>query len=193
VLWTRYELFTANAVCCSTYHIISVCYEVTWGNEVMLHVLDCKPTCYFWNPPAFLVFECANACRKLQSRFSLLQSVVLIQGMNWLTTFLWYCMEHVESDAPNNSSGSCLLIHIHWRDNFLFTLTLVSNAKGYTYRYTDWMEEFMKYAFEMGLCTMIYVYTKFHKDWFWHLNVDTQRAWWYHKPSFWFFEICKVG
>jgi hypothetical protein len=46
---------------------------------------------------------------------------------------------------------------------------------GFTYRYTDWWEAFMKYAVEMGSGAI-----KFHKDWFRHSKVDrgdTQTTW----------------
>jgi hypothetical protein len=52
------------------------------------------------------------------------------------------------------------------------------------------MEGFRKYAFEMGSGAMIYVHTKFHKDWFRHSEVkraggikETQKAWRSHKTT----------
>jgi hypothetical protein len=49
------------------------------------------------------------------------------------------------------------------------------------------MEGFMKYAVDMGSVAMMYeVHTKFHNDWFRHLNVDsgdTQTGWRSHKPT----------
>jgi hypothetical protein len=56
----------------------------------------------------------------------------------------------------------------------------------------------MKFACEMGLGATIYIYTKFHKDWFSHSKVDggIHR----HTDSmvslqvyFYFFKIRKVG
>jgi hypothetical protein len=38
-------------------------------------------------------------------------------------------MDDIENEAPNNSSVSCVLIHIRWRDNFLFTVTLPNKDK----------------------------------------------------------------
>jgi hypothetical protein len=45
----------------------------------------------------------------------------------------------------------------------------------------------MKYAVQMGSGAMIYVNTKFYKDWSSHSKVeggDTQRVWRSHKPIF---------
>jgi hypothetical protein len=55
----------------------------------------------------------------------------------------------------------------------------------------------MKYALEMGLGAMMYVHTKFHKDWFRHSKLNrwegTQTACRSHKPTFIFFQNMANG
>jgi hypothetical protein len=75
-------------------------------------------------------------------------------------------------------------------DKGIFTETLLSNDRGYTYRHTDWWEIFFYLGRWDGL-SCLDVRIKFHKDLFWHSNVNkgdtqtnthTQTATWSHKP-----------
>jgi hypothetical protein len=71
---------------------------------------------------------------------------------------------------------------------------------GYTYRHTERWEEFMQYGVEIGSGVMIYIHTKFQRDWFSHSKVDgginrhTQIQCIVISPTFTFFlNLRKVG
>jgi hypothetical protein len=64
-------------------------------------------------------------------------------------------MYRIENESSNNS---CIVACV-----FVDVVTFLPNCclatiVGYTYRYTDWREGFMKYAAEMGWSAMIYVW-----------------------------------
>jgi hypothetical protein len=43
------------------------------------------------------------------------------------------------------------------RTRQMLTEPLLSNGRGYTYRHTDWWEQFMKYAIDVGSVALMYV------------------------------------
>jgi branched-subunit amino acid transport protein len=63
-------------------------------------------------------------------------------------------MDHIENDASNSSSVvACIFVAAA---TFLLSRCLAT-IRGYTYRYTDWWERFMKYAVEMGSVAIVYI------------------------------------
>jgi hypothetical protein len=103
---------------------------------------------------------------------------------NSSTTFLLYDTDRMWKDVCNNYFiVACI---------FLVALSslrsrCLSTVIVYTYRHTGWWEGFMKYAVQMSSGAMIYVHTKFYKDWFKYSKSNRKRvfrhtAWWSHKP-----------
>jgi hypothetical protein len=65
----------------------------------------------------------------------------------------WYDTDRIENDASNNSPiAACVFVAAvtSLPSRYLATIG------GYTYRHTDWLEGFIKYAVEMGSGAMIY-------------------------------------
>jgi hypothetical protein len=60
--------------------------------------------------------------------------------------FLWYNTDRIENDASNISFGVAyvLIAAVTFLPN-----NCLATRGGYTYRHTDWWEEFMKYGVEM--------------------------------------------
>jgi hypothetical protein len=102
-------------------------------------------------------------------------------------------MYRTEIDSSNNSSTvACVFVAAV---TFLQSRCLATIGE-YTYRHTDRWKVFMKYSVEIGSGAMIYIGTKFHKDWFSHSELikgDTQDSMVISSAYFYFSKIIKVS
>jgi hypothetical protein len=79
------------------------------------------------------------------------------------------------------ATGTCLANHCQ------------ATIREYTYRHTGWRAGFMKYAVEIGLGATMYIPSFVKTGPGIHRHTDIQTVTWYHKPTFIFFKVKKVG
>jgi hypothetical protein len=72
-------------------------------------------------------------------------------------TLLWYDMDRKEKARPT----IILLLSVFFAAGTCLPSRWLATIQGYTYKYGDWWERFMKYAIEMGsgamICILIFI------------------------------------